>query len=161
MNKKTLNRWVIEEPKLKWYSVALFNLIVLSITMFFIIKPDSGANALAFIPFLFTLGASSIPVLIAHSNSEKKLLIGYVVLFFILLPVPYFVWDAMTCTGKFCSMGSELLAMALGVFGIIFAFFFTFSYFSRFWDKAVAIIWSILMPIYLLGLLGLANFVFL
>jgi len=146
MINRAQNQWVVDEPKIKWYSVALFNLIVLGLMTF------SNPNALALLLLSFTIGASAIPVLIAHSNSVKKLQIGYGVPFIILLPVPYFVWDAMNCTGKMCGIGSAMLAIALGAFGVIFAVFFTFSYFSRFWDKGFVIFWSIFIPIALFAI---------
>lgn len=121
-----------KRSKYLWTVVFLANLGVL-----FALVGVAGsdlADLLSSFPLIIlaiSLFATVVPVYI--STSPNKYL-GYGLPLFLLLPLPYFIYDAYTCTGKFCEILPSILAMSFGLSAIVFALFYTIGIFARKWD---------------------------
>jgi hypothetical protein len=82
----------------------------------------------------FSIVLSAVPVMISRSNSRLKDRFGYGIPILLLLPLPYFIYDYNTCTGKLCELGPALLGITFTLSAIIFAIFYAISVYARKWN---------------------------
>lgn len=94
---------------------------------------------------------SVVPTLISKSSSRLKNHFGYGIPILLLLPLPYFVYDYFTCTGKFCQLGSSVFGWAFGLSAIIFAIFYTIGIYSKKWNQKFVLFLSLIIPISIVG----------
>jgi len=111
-----------------WTSVIISNL-VFEIPLII----SSGGSDVLSILILILLFATFVPVLISESKLKNKNRLGYGIPAMLFLPIPYFIYDTYTCTGKLCGLGSTLAAYTLGFISIVFAIFFTLAKLSNKW----------------------------
>lgn len=123
-----------------WIAVLLGNIGTL-LAIVLITIPDSGSgnfqlSSLLQEPWFFiilgiSLFVSIVPVLISKSNGRLKNRFGYGIPILLLLPLPYFIYDYYTCTGKFCEIGPFFFGLAFGLLAITFAIFYTIGIYAR------------------------------
>ena len=83
------------------------------------------------------LSLSVVPVLISQSNNKWKNRLGYGLPVLLLLPAIFFIWDAYTCTGKFCGIESFFSFILFGFSAIISAFFYTIGNNTKRWRVGI------------------------
>lgn len=122
-------------PSYVWKVVLFFNIPLILFFLFLIFYASSGA-ALFLTPFfIIIILFSVIPVRLSQSKKKRKNLIGYGIPILMLLPVPYFVYEAHTCSGKLCEIGPILIIYGLFFSSATFAFFYFLAERSKKWSK--------------------------
>lgn len=104
-----------------------------------------------FITLGISIFVSVVPILISRSNGRLKNRFGYGIPILLLLPLPYFVYDYFTCTGKFCQIGPMIFGWAFGLSAIIFAIFYTIGIYSKKWSPKFVLFLSLIIPILIAG----------
>ncbi len=96
---------------------------------------------------LYVIGISLfltiVPVLISKASNKWVRCLGYGIPILLLLPIPYFIYDYYTCTGKFCEIGPFILGWGCGLSAIIISIFYTIGRKATVWSAKVflSIIW--------------------
>lgn len=88
---------------------------------------------------------SVVPAWLSGSNLKFRNRLGYIgVPILLLLPVPYLVWMANHCTGKFCGLGYMAGIYGLGLAAIISILFYLMGTYFRRWNKNVSLffVWT-------------------
>jgi hypothetical protein len=100
---------------------------------------------------LYVLGISLfltvVPVLISKANNKWVRRLGYGVPILLLLPIPYFIYDFYTCTGKFCQLGPVIFGWACVLSAIVISIFYTLGRKTVVWSAKVfrSIIWIVVI----------------
>lgn len=106
---------------------------------------------------LISVILSVVPVLISKAKNKWLRRLGYGIPILLIIPVPYYIYDYYTCTGKFCELAPFLLGWSCGLSSIILAFFYTIGNKVSKWSPKIylSIIW-----IELLLIIGLIAYIF-
>lgn len=132
-----------------WIMVLLINLVIDAIVvlnMGFNAYKEETINIICFLVFVTVL-----PTYIAASGIKQKNRFGYGIPLLLLLPIPYLLWQAQICTGKFCGFGYTLYAFALGAAALIFPTFYKIGVLFRKWNEKTVLTLSLLVPALILG----------
>lgn len=141
-----------KRPFYVWIVVLLANVgTVLAIILFNISDQNSLFETWNLIALGISLFISVVPVLISRSNGRLKNRFGYGIPVLLLLPLPYFIYDYYTCTGKLCGIGSFILGWAFGLSAVIFAIFYTIGIHSKKWSSKSVLFLSLIIPILIVG----------
>lgn len=133
-----------KRPFYVWMVVLLANIgTVLAIILFNISDHNSLFESWNLIPLGISLFISVVPVLISRSNGRLKNRFGYGIPVLLLLPLPYFIYDYYTCTGKLCDLGSFIFGWSFGISAVIFALFYAMGIYARKWTVkfVLSLIW--------------------
>jgi len=146
-----------KRPFYNWIMVLLINIgtIIFLVSNAISEGGTSLSNSLFQMWNFITLGisifVSVVPILISRSNGRLKNRFGYGIPILLLLPLPYFVYDYYTCTGKFCQLGPLVFGWAFGLSAIIFAIFYTIGIYSKKWSPKFVLFLSFIIPILIVG----------
>ncbi|MCK5027265.1 MAG: hypothetical protein KAS07_02505 [Candidatus Pacebacteria bacterium] len=128
-----------KRPFYIWMVVLLVNVGVLV----FIILINIGNNEFFGICNLIPIGVflvlTIVPVLISRSNSKLKNYFGYGIPIFLSMPIPYFIYDYYTCTGKFCESGPFIFGCLCCILAVVFALFYAMGIYVRKWNAKFAL----------------------
>ena len=134
-----------------WLMVFIINIIIFS-SLFIYLEGDifhtEIINMLA-----ISIFATALPIYISTSNIRKKNHFGYSIPLCLLLPIPYFIWRAQTCTGKFCGLEYDVYTFALVTAAIVFAVFYTIGILSQKWKSGTVLLLSLMTPALIFGIL--------
>lgn len=147
-------RSIDKRPFYVWMVVALANLGLIS---FLIVTQIKNLRGFSFINFIAVakyivpgfLAVSVIPVLISKIRSKWGGLLGYGIPGILVLPLPYYIWHAYTCTGKFCDLGDSIMIWMLGSVAFTFTLFYTIARYATRWNVkfAKSLLWVVLLTI--------------
>ncbi len=146
-----------KRPLYNWIMVLLINIgTIIFIVSYAISEGGTSLSSSLFqIGNFITLGisifVSVVPILISKSNSKWANRFGYGIPILSLLPLPYFIYDYYTCTGKFCNLGDLIFGWAFGLSAIIFAIFYTIGIYSKKWSPKFVLFLSLIVPIVIVG----------
>ncbi len=137
-----------KRPFYVWLIVILAN-VGTYLTIVIMEVYDSGVTVIntLFVPITsefsiiigISLFVSIIPIWFSGSSLKWLNRLGYGIPVLLLLPLPYFVYDYYTCTGKFCELGPLVLGWAFGLSAIIFAIFYLIGVYFRKWNVKVTL----------------------
>lgn len=145
-----------KRPFYNWLMVILINIgAIIFLVSMAIQDADERGRSISISLFkmenFIILGISILlsvaPTLISRLNSNLKNYFGYGIPILLLLPLPYFIFDIYTCTGKFCGIGSFFYAWAFGLSAVIFAIFYVVGIYSRRWNSKSVLALSLIIPI--------------
>ena len=146
-----------KRPFYNWVMVLLINIG----TIIFIVSDAISERGTSLSSSLFQMAnfivlgisifVSAVPIFISRSSSRLKNRFGYGIPILLLLPLPYFVYDYFTCTGKFCQIAPLFYGWAFGISAIIFAIFYTIGIYSKKWSPKFVLLLSIIIPVLLVG----------
>lgn len=135
-----------------WLGVILAN-IGTYLTIMIMEVYDSGAsfsNALLapittnfLIIIALSLFVSLIPVWLSGTKFKRRNYFGFGIPIILLLPIPYFIWHAYTCTGKFCNLFDMVAVQILVLLAVIFALIYLIGIFFRKWNVkfSLSLVW--------------------
>lgn len=136
-----------KRPFYIWWFVILVNVIIyLGIVVADVYSGYKTVQNVIFAPqvlsYFIIIGISLlvtvIPTWISGSQKKWRHKVGYGIPILLLVPIPYFIYDWMTCTGKLCEVTGAFFTVILGSAAIVLAIFYTLGVFLRKWNIKVS-----------------------
>ena len=123
MQENKISKWL-------WALVATIDLIYIAYLLM-ILRLDASATKIQFFSkVILSLICTIIPLLISQSSSIWKDKFKKSYLFLLTIPYIYFIYDYLTCVGKFCKLTPIVFAFVLSTSILVFTLFYAIAEYS-------------------------------